>query len=876
VRQVLAALLLFLVAALAGIEGEARAAGPIQGSYPTTILSSGPLSPATAPVASTFSSAGLVISGTFTGLVGTIQGSPGDAAGTWTNLPAYNVSTGTIVPAGTTITGTGVWVVPVTGMGAVRFNPSALSTGSAIVTWRPTTGDSIVGQIQTNGPTATVGCPGAVAQFVAACNASTPTDQTVIQTAISSLVSGGTVQILPGTYYLGAAISAALSTTLEGSGIGATTLYVANGISDNAVNCKLTSGWFVKNLSVNGNYANQVNGGANDSKQNDIRFDGCAYSGVDMVETYGAYAHGIFENDVDGSGHDNTYTNWWSHNNGQLSVHLHADSAGLYTVKHIVISDGHSWNNALVSNPFGVATPEYGGIYLEYQGNSEIAVSNIVAHDETGPCYTLSGTNVLSTTQAKSNTFNNIVAYNCGTAGVAYPNASGILFQKQLTNTVISNLVVDTTNSYCLAFDGSSGTVTTLTLSDVLLSGCGAAGVRLTNGVTNTNFDDVSILSPAGDCFLIQNNSAVTTAESGIGLFHVNFQSCGGNGVYDPGTYGADTGIKVSMGQILSPTAQGVLIYASAQTSGPLLDLSVDHLTISNPLSYGVRLIGTGTEQVQSAKIEHNTIALAPVGGVVCSYCYDPIIDGNQFVDDTPASATTGQAISNDHLQRATVANNKTVAVNRSASTATQFQEDANSYGNVYSGNECNVSSSATCVYAQGNNEDVFDNWSNNLLGMSDGSTSQGIRFHDNYYIRSSAGTQHCAHHVDRNTNPSTPSTYTCGGSASLPVATLTSNGELGGSLPAGAIIVGIQLHNTTANAVTGGVQLGTSAGLSNILSPTVVGANANIILYPSANASITAPTTTAAENVYLSAVSAFNSASINATITYATTNPDE
>jgi len=96
-------------------------------------------------------------------------------------------------------------------------------------------------------------------------------------------------------------------------------------------------------------------------------------------------------------------------------------------------------------------------------------------------------------------------------------------------------------------------------------------------------------------------------------------------------------------------------------------------------------------------------------------------------------------------------------------------------------------------------------------------------------------------------------------------------------TLPAGAIITNIVIHNTTANAVTGGVNIGTAAAGAQVVSALAVGANA-LVTVP--QASILAQTfnssgTPIAQQLFVNAVTAFNSASLNVTIFYSIFSPE-
>lgn len=84
--------------------------------------------------------------------------------------------------------------------------------------------------------------------------------------------------------------------------------------------------------------------------------------------------------------------------------------------------------------------------------------------------------------------------------------------------------------------------------------------------------------------------------------------------------------------------------------------------------------------------------------------------------------------------------------------------------------------------------------------------------------------------------------------------------------VPAGYYIKDIFVENTTANAVTGGIKVGTTDGGVDVVAALAVGANALTYVLDAALLkrifSLTAATT-----LYFDAVTAFNSASLNVTI---------
>ena len=85
---------------------------------------------------------------------------------------------------------------------------------------------------------------------------------------------------------------------------------------------------------------------------------------------------------------------------------------------------------------------------------------------------------------------------------------------------------------------------------------------------------------------------------------------------------------------------------------------------------------------------------------------------------------------------------------------------------------------------------------------------------------------------------------------------------------PANAVIERIIVTNTTANAITGGLKLGTTSGGTDVVAALTVGANALTYVTDAATLkrffSLTAP-----QPIYLGAVSSWNSAIINVDIIY-------
>ena len=94
-----------------------------------------------------------------------------------------------------------------------------------------------------------------------------------------------------------------------------------------------------------------------------------------------------------------------------------------------------------------------------------------------------------------------------------------------------------------------------------------------------------------------------------------------------------------------------------------------------------------------------------------------------------------------------------------------------------------------------------------------------------------------------------------------------TANGTV--TIPAGYQILSIVVRNTTANAITGGLRIGTTAGATDVVVALTVGASA-LTLVSDAAMLKRAFSVSSAQTLYLEAVVAWNSASINTTITLA------
>lgn len=86
--------------------------------------------------------------------------------------------------------------------------------------------------------------------------------------------------------------------------------------------------------------------------------------------------------------------------------------------------------------------------------------------------------------------------------------------------------------------------------------------------------------------------------------------------------------------------------------------------------------------------------------------------------------------------------------------------------------------------------------------------------------------------------------------------------------LPANCVLREVLVFNTTANAITGGLKLGTTAGATDIITALAVGASAAAF---TADASLSkrffSPTST--QQIFFDAVTGWNSANVNIHILY-------
>lgn len=87
-------------------------------------------------------------------------------------------------------------------------------------------------------------------------------------------------------------------------------------------------------------------------------------------------------------------------------------------------------------------------------------------------------------------------------------------------------------------------------------------------------------------------------------------------------------------------------------------------------------------------------------------------------------------------------------------------------------------------------------------------------------------------------------------------------------NLPAGTFIQHIIVNNTTANAVTGGIKFGTTAGATDVVSALTCGASCLTFVADSALAKRVF-SSTASQKIFVNAVTSLNNASLDITIVY-------
>ncbi len=96
---------------------------------------------------------------------------------------------------------------------------------------------------------------------------------------------------------------------------------------------------------------------------------------------------------------------------------------------------------------------------------------------------------------------------------------------------------------------------------------------------------------------------------------------------------------------------------------------------------------------------------------------------------------------------------------------------------------------------------------------------------------------------------------------AALRLLTVAANSTC--TIPAGYAIVGIAVKNTTGNAITGGIRIGTAAAGAQVVIAQAVGANANLVIQP---ATVLISLWVADQQLFIEAVTNWNSASLSIT----------
>jgi hypothetical protein len=99
-----------------------------------------------------------------------------------------------------------------------------------------------------------------------------------------------------------------------------------------------------------------------------------------------------------------------------------------------------------------------------------------------------------------------------------------------------------------------------------------------------------------------------------------------------------------------------------------------------------------------------------------------------------------------------------------------------------------------------------------------------------------------------------------------IQVTGATANGNI--TLPANAFLKDVIIQNTTGNAITGGIALGTTAAGVDVYAALAVGANA-LVFAVAASFLKRYFSTSATQNIYYSAVTLWNSANVNITFIY-------
>lgn len=88
--------------------------------------------------------------------------------------------------------------------------------------------------------------------------------------------------------------------------------------------------------------------------------------------------------------------------------------------------------------------------------------------------------------------------------------------------------------------------------------------------------------------------------------------------------------------------------------------------------------------------------------------------------------------------------------------------------------------------------------------------------------------------------------------------------GNTTASVPAGYVIDDVFIQETAGNAVTGGIKIGTTSGGTQIVTSITVGANSFTRTLPGSLTTSGPFSPTAAQTIFIQAVSAWNSANVN------------
>jgi len=91
----------------------------------------------------------------------------------------------------------------------------------------------------------------------------------------------------------------------------------------------------------------------------------------------------------------------------------------------------------------------------------------------------------------------------------------------------------------------------------------------------------------------------------------------------------------------------------------------------------------------------------------------------------------------------------------------------------------------------------------------------------------------------------------------------VANNANVTVTLPPGAFVIGIVFFNTTANAVTGGIKVGTTSGAVDVVAAQAVGANA-LVYITDATLLKRIFSTSATQQLFIQAVTSWNSAVVN------------